>query len=174
MSCTPSSRPSGGYYVSLTLSIISLAVFTSLGMYVADTRSQLTTLSYTVSSHDARIAAIPDYVYEMDKDLNAIEPAAGETSPLPGTKKESSLPVHNDVILRTCVASSPEDKSTVSVSSALAHLVGREIYIPEIQYHVTVIHVEREAHFAPAVRICTDMKSSRLLNDKRVTVQVMK
>ena len=87
MSCTPRSRPSGKYYVSLTLSIISLAVFTSLGMYVAETRSQLTTLSYTVSSHDARISAIPDYVYEMDKDLNAIAPAAGETSPPPRHKK---------------------------------------------------------------------------------------
>lgn len=174
MACTPTSRPSGRYYAALVFSIAATAFFTSLLLYIADTRDQLTTLSSTVSTHDARIAAIPEFVYEIDKEINTLAPAAGETSAQPAAKQEVVVSIYQDVIVRTCIARSYSDKSTIVVSSALAHLVGREVYIPEIEYRVTVIGVERELEFVPSVRICSDVRSSRVLDNKRVTVHVMK
>ena len=174
MACTPTSRPTGRYYASLVLYIALLALLTSLILYIAETRSQLCSLVYTVNTHDARIAAIPEFVYEIDKEINTLAPAAGETSVPPAAKQETNVSVYQDVIMRTCVARNYSDKSTVVVSSSLARLVGRELYIPEIQYRVTVISIERELDFAPAVRICSDARSSRLLDNKRVTIHVVK
>lgn len=174
MACTRTSRPDGRYYVFLALSIVILAVLISTSVYLADTRTQLSTLALTVDKQGTRLSAIPDFIYDIDVDMNIYPAAGAETSPAAESKKTAASSFQHDVLLRTCVAREYADKSTISVSSSLAHLVGREVFIAEINRNATVSRIDADLGFPPAARICVDDRTAARLDNKRIILRVVK
>lgn len=168
MACTRAFRPTRLYYVYLTCTIALLSLVAALGMYLISTQEQITTLTSTVNTHDARIAAISEFVYTFEKEDIV---TSADVNTVAATYESSD---YKNVIMRACAARSPSDKTTVAVSTSLAHLVGKELFIPEIQYRVTVVSIEPELEFHPSVRVCADPRSFREFEYKRVTVRVVK
>lgn len=165
MTCTQATRPSTTYLVSLAVIIAILAIILTAGYYLLDTRGELRTLQHAVRQNYMKIAAIPEIVYNLDTDIETA--ASAEPAPIMAAPY-----VYHDVLVDVCISRSTSGTAAATVSSSLAHLVGKEVYIPELNLNSYIVNISVYDSLHPAISMCLDPKKARIAEKHPVTLLV--